>query len=132
MVTVPATIIRSDCRGEARKTPAPNRSRSIRDDTVTIISMAQHAKPKVMGHKDESRAQLKIRSTVVKRTNPSPVFGAFVIKNLRRELSPTISLIPNYSLVCSALKSGGNSSFGSSLSILWHTRKIKPLHDYIH
>jgi hypothetical protein len=38
---------------------------------VAIISMAQHAKPKVIGHKDEARPQFKRLSTVVK-TKLSP------------------------------------------------------------
>src|SRR6266571_4275495 len=53
-VTVPATIIRSDWRGDARKTPAPKRSMSYRDDTVAIISMAQHASPNVLGQSEEA------------------------------------------------------------------------------
>src|SRR5690349_19947884 len=55
--TVPATIIRSACRGEARKTPAPNRSMSYREETVAIISMAQHASPNVIGHSADFLAQ---------------------------------------------------------------------------
>jgi hypothetical protein len=58
-VTVPATIIRSDCRGLGRKTSAPNRAMSNRDVLAAIISMAQHARPKVSGHTDDLRAQLK-------------------------------------------------------------------------
>ncbi len=65
--TVPATIIRSDCRGVARKIPAPNRSRSNRDAPVAIISMAQQASPKVIGHKADFLAQLNSMSTVVVR-----------------------------------------------------------------
>src|SRR3989338_244057 len=63
--TVPATIIRSDCRGEARNTPAPYRSMSYRDDTEVIISIAQHARPKVIGHSADLRAQLMTWSTFV-------------------------------------------------------------------
>jgi hypothetical protein len=55
--TVPATIIKSDWRGEARNTPAPNRSMSYREETLAIISMAQQANPNVIGHKDDLRAQ---------------------------------------------------------------------------
>ena len=62
-VTVPATIMTSDCRGDARKAPAPRRSRSYRAALVAIISMAQQARPKVMGHRDESRAQLNSQVT---------------------------------------------------------------------
>src|SRR3990172_7257557 len=63
--TVPATIIRSDCRGEARNTPAPYRSMSCRDDTEVIISIAQHARPKVIGQSEDLRAQLITLSTLV-------------------------------------------------------------------
>src|SRR3712207_3210221 len=63
--TVPATIIRSACLGEARNTPAPNRSMSYRDETVAIISMAQQASPNVIGHREDLRAQLVKASRVV-------------------------------------------------------------------
>src|SRR5215470_16868258 len=64
-VGVPATIMRSDWRGLGRKTPAPNRSISNRDAPVAIISIAQQAKPKVIGHNADLRAQLKTKSAVV-------------------------------------------------------------------
>src|SRR3954452_15847467 len=64
-VTVPATIIRSLCRGLGRKTSAPKRAISKRDVLAAIISMAQHARPKVSGQMDDSRAQLKTWSTLV-------------------------------------------------------------------
>src|SRR5215467_14073164 len=64
-VGVPATIIRSDCRGLGRNTPAPNLSMSKRDAPVAIISIAQHARPKVIGQSADFRAQLKTKSTVV-------------------------------------------------------------------
>src|SRR5262245_15034007 len=64
-VGVPATIIRSDCLGLGRNTPAPNLSISKREAPVAIISMAQHASPNVMGHSADFRAQLKTKSTVV-------------------------------------------------------------------
>jgi hypothetical protein len=67
LVTVPATIIKSDCRGEDRKTPAPNRSMSYRDETVAIISIAQQASPNVMGHSDDLRAQQTNASRFVVR-----------------------------------------------------------------
>src|SRR5260370_448997 len=57
-LTVPATIIRSACRGVARKAPAPKRSMSKREAPVAIISMAQQARPNVIGHMLDSRAQL--------------------------------------------------------------------------
>src|SRR5512138_1185517 len=64
-VTVPATIIRSDCRGEARNTSAPNRAMSKRDADAAIISMAQQARPKPIGQIDDSRAQFSRRSMLV-------------------------------------------------------------------
>src|SRR6185369_14586602 len=82
-------MMRSLCRGLGRNTPAPKRSMSNRPAPVAIISIAQQASPKVMGHKADLRAQLTtgaaistvfaptvrriefmIESTVV-RTNPS-------------------------------------------------------------
>src|SRR5512132_1055072 len=66
--TVPATIMRSDCRGEARNTPAPKRSMSYREETVAIISIAQHARPKVIGQMEPLRHQLMKASRLVVRT----------------------------------------------------------------
>src|SRR4051812_11019510 len=64
-LTVPATIIRSDCRGVARKAPAPKRSRSKRDAPTAIISIAQHASPNVIGHNELRRPQLIMKSRLV-------------------------------------------------------------------
>jgi hypothetical protein len=58
-VTVPATIMRSDCLGLGRKTSAPNRAISKRDVEDAIISIAQQAKPNVSGQSADLRAQLK-------------------------------------------------------------------------
>src|SRR6185369_1663206 len=69
IVTVPETIIRSECRGEAHGT-IPNRSTSNRDANVAIISMAQHASPNVTGQIDDLRAQLKIFSVEVVTSQP--------------------------------------------------------------
>ena len=55
-VSVPAMIIRSEWRGEARKT-TPNLSISYRLIAAWIISTAQQAKPNVRGHKDPALAQ---------------------------------------------------------------------------
>src|SRR5690242_19069822 len=63
--TVPATIMRSDCLGEARNTPAPKRSRSYREETLAIISIAQQANPNVMGHRADFLAQLTTASRLV-------------------------------------------------------------------
>jgi hypothetical protein len=67
----PATIIKSDCRGDPRKTSAPNRAMSYRDALIAIISIAQHARPKVTGQIEDRRAQLTILSTLVSRTGRS-------------------------------------------------------------
>jgi hypothetical protein len=48
----------------------PRRSTSNRDAKVAIISMAQHAKPKVTGQTDDFLAQLKKASAAVVTTNP--------------------------------------------------------------
>lgn len=57
MVNVPATIIRSDWRGEALKT-IPNLSISYLLTAACIISTAQQARPNVNGHKEPALAQL--------------------------------------------------------------------------
>src|SRR5215212_2797358 len=67
----PATIIKSDWRGDARKTSAPNRATSYREALIDIISMAQHARPNVQGQIADFRAQLTTFSTVVVRTGIS-------------------------------------------------------------
>src|SRR5512132_54012 len=74
MVTVPDTIIRSECRGDAHGT-MPNRSTSKRDANVAIISIAQQARPNVTGQTDDLRAQLKNESaTVVTRKPPGKLW----------------------------------------------------------
>src|SRR5919198_6137470 len=69
MVTVPDTIMRSECRGEAQGT-MPKRSTSKREAKVAIISMAQQARPNVTGQIDDLRAQLKIFSVEVVTIQP--------------------------------------------------------------
>src|SRR6266850_2984727 len=69
IVTVPETIMRSECRGEAQGT-MPKRSTSKRDANVAIISIAQHARPNVTGQIDDLRAQLKILSVDVVTIQP--------------------------------------------------------------
>src|SRR6266436_3841589 len=69
--TRPETIITSACLGEARKTSAPNRARSLRDEVAFIISIAQHAKPKVAGHREDLRAQLISESSWVVKISGS-------------------------------------------------------------
>src|SRR5213078_2551825 len=74
-VTVPATIMRSACRGVARNAPAPNRSRSKRLAPTAIISMAQHASPKVIGQIEFLRPQLMKKSRLVTMTPSSKRFS---------------------------------------------------------
>ena len=69
MVTVPETIMRSEWRGEAHGT-MPSRSTSKREAKVAIISMAQQARPKVTGHTEDFRAQLRKPSATVVTTKP--------------------------------------------------------------
>ena len=61
LVTVPATIMTSACRGLALNT-TPNRSISYLGAAKCIISTAQHAKPKVIGHNELRRPQFTISS----------------------------------------------------------------------
>src|SRR5438874_9383919 len=70
--TRPAMIIRSDCRGDGRNTSAPNRAISKREAPMDIISMAQQARPNVMGQMEFLRIQFTALSSVV-RTTPSGV-----------------------------------------------------------
>src|SRR3972149_4680183 len=73
MVPVPDTIMRSAWRGEAHVT-IPNRSTSKREAKVAIISMAQHASPKVTGQIEDFRAQLKTFSTEVTMIQPPGIW----------------------------------------------------------
>src|ERR1700749_4848368 len=66
LVSVPATIITSDCRGEARGAK-PNRSTSYRGIDTCIISTAQQARPKVIHISEPVRAQVIRSSAVVSR-----------------------------------------------------------------
>ena len=73
-VKVPATIIKSECLGEALNI-IPKRSISYRLIAACIISTAQQAKPKVSGHKDPALAQAIIEinfveiHSIFKKTN---------------------------------------------------------------
>src|SRR5919109_3337014 len=90
-VTVPATSMRSYCLGLGRKMPAPNRSISKRDAPVAIISMAQQARPNVMGHIADLRAQLKTKSTVVVMmffSNRSSIHAGIQFIPLKNSLRP--------------------------------------------
>ncbi len=64
-------MIRSAWRGEARSASAPKRARSVRAETTEIISIAQQARPKVIGKTELARAQLWTFSRVVVATRSS-------------------------------------------------------------
>ena len=72
LVKVPATIIISECLGEARKI-IPKRSMSYRLIAACIISTAQQAKPKVRGHIDPARAH------DIKEINLEEIHSSFII-----------------------------------------------------
>src|SRR5215831_19487742 len=67
LLTRPAMIMRSDWRGEPRKTSAPKRAISNREALIDIISMAQQASPKVIGQMEFLRAQFRAASSLVNR-----------------------------------------------------------------
>src|ERR1051325_7458251 len=92
--TRPETIITSACRGEARKTSAPNRARSLRELVTFIISIAQHANPNVAGHREDLRAQLISESRRVVRTSGSASAITFSspIRNKFQVSSPTFQV----------------------------------------
>src|SRR4029077_1021998 len=58
--------MRSDWRGDGRKTSEPNRATSKREADMDIISMAQQARPKLRGQIELLRAQFTALSRVVK------------------------------------------------------------------
>jgi hypothetical protein len=63
--TRPAMIIMSDWRGDPRMTSAPKREISNREPIIDIISMAQQARPKLIGQIEFLRAQLIAQSSEV-------------------------------------------------------------------
>jgi hypothetical protein len=65
---VPATIITSDWRGEARGAK-PKRSTSYRGIAICIISIAQHASPNCIHISEPVRAQAT-RSSAAATRNP--------------------------------------------------------------
>jgi hypothetical protein len=69
-VVVPATIIRSDCLGEKRKTSEPKREASNLAAAKAIISIAQHEIPIGIGHNEFFLDQF-IRSAILVVMKPS-------------------------------------------------------------
>src|SRR3984893_19171847 len=90
----PATIIRSACRGLPRKTSAPKRAMSYREALMDIISIAQHARPKLTGQIDDRRAHCTIFSTVVVNTGisaSSPIKAfSFLTPPIENALAPDV------------------------------------------
>src|SRR6266850_4186000 len=70
--TRPAMMIKSDWRGDGRNTSAPKRAISQSEAPIDIISIAQQARPNVMGQMELFRIQLTAESSVV-NTTPSGV-----------------------------------------------------------
>src|SRR5688572_2798174 len=79
-VTVPAIMIKSLCRGLGLNTPAPNRSISNLPAPAAIISMAQHARPKVMGHSADLRAQFTTGAAISTVLAPTLRRSEFMIE----------------------------------------------------
>ena len=80
MVNVPATIIKSEWRGEARKI-IPKRSISYRLVAACIISTAQQANPKVKGQNEPERAQAIIEISLVEIHSSFIKFTIFVFES---------------------------------------------------
>ena len=70
-VTVPATIITSDWRGENRMTSDPNREISNRLAPAAMSSIAQQASPIGIGQSEFLRNQFSAASSRVWITSPS-------------------------------------------------------------
>lgn len=66
---VPAVMIKSACRGVARKTSEPKREISNFDIPDDIISMAQQLVPKVSGQTELERARLAIGEMIAERAS---------------------------------------------------------------
>src|SRR6266704_2845001 len=80
-VSVPATIIRSACRGPCAMGITPRRMKSCFDVDVAISSIAQQASPKFMTHSEYFRPQLRMNftgcgmGTLSIRPTAAPSFG---------------------------------------------------------
>src|SRR5882672_4307589 len=99
-------MIRSLCLGQGRNTPEPNRSMSKRPAPVAIISMAQQAKPKVIGHNADLRAQLTIGA---------PRSIAFVATVRRTKFVIESTVVKTNPSLCSAILGFPNLDFGMGI-----------------
>src|SRR5215469_10803307 len=102
--TRPAMIIRSLCRGDPRKTSAPNREMSKRDALMDIISIAQQASPNDIGQIEFLRPQLMTLSSVV-ITAPDCSSACSIV---------SLSMCENSSL--------GPLAIGGVITSLWHAK----------
>src|SRR3954466_3859774 len=73
--TRPAQIKTSACRGENAWRSIPNRARSYLLAAVAMNSMAQHAVPNGIGHREFDRPQFTSLSSVVNVHGTSPVIS---------------------------------------------------------
>src|SRR4051812_6615522 len=83
IVTRPATIIRSLCRGLKRIASAPNRARSKREEAVAINSIPQQAVAKGIGQSELRRAQFTTFLSWVVNTLSGRVWGSNICWDYR-------------------------------------------------
>src|SRR5580765_3966623 len=83
IVTRPATIIRSLCRGLKRIASAPKRARSKREEAVAINSIPQHAVAKGIGQIELRRAQFTTFLSWVVNTLSGRVSGSSIVGDYR-------------------------------------------------
>src|SRR5690242_3501841 len=91
--TRPAQIKTSACRGEKLIRSMPKRARSKSLAAVAMNSIAQHAVPNGIGHRELARAQLTRKSRRV-ATHPSCDSGAYdTVRCSEGALNPTAALL---------------------------------------
>src|SRR5881394_1137484 len=95
--TRPAQMRTSACRGEKLIRSIPNRARSKRLAAVAMNSIAQHAVPNGIGHRELARAQLTRKSRRV-ATQPSCDSGAYETVRRSGALNP-IATSPRLSVL---------------------------------
>src|SRR3954447_20059400 len=83
IVTRPATIIRSLCRGLKRIASAPKRAKSKREEAVAINSIPQQAVAKGIGHSELRRAQFTTFLSWVVNTLSGRVRGSSIVRDYR-------------------------------------------------
>ena len=116
-VSVPATIIRSDCRGDDRGA-VPKRSTSARGPCVCIISMAQQARPKSIHQTDDFRVQFRNSSALVVITISGMELMNDIVEALSAASGYAASRIRSRP---ASLRSAAGTFFSQSRSPLTHT-----------